>query len=40
MNECTHCGGTLSGSPVTAEDVTGAFCCRGCLEIYRSLNHE
>ncbi|WP_255494150.1 hypothetical protein [Halarchaeum sp. CBA1220] len=35
MSECTHCGMALDESPVTAADLDGAFCCRGCLDTYR-----
>jgi len=35
MSVCTLC--ELPAEGVTADDVDGTFCCRGCLEVYRSL---
>ncbi|MDS0280897.1 heavy metal translocating P-type ATPase [Haloarcula onubensis] len=37
MTDCTLCG-LPADSPVTDSDVTGAFCCRGCLEVARTLD--
>jgi Cu2+-exporting ATPase len=34
---CTLCGLPTAESPVTAEDVEGDFCCRGCLSVARSV---
>ncbi|WP_458210466.1 heavy metal translocating P-type ATPase [Haladaptatus sp. NG-SE-30] len=36
-NDCTLCGLPTSTQPVTAPDVTGMFCCRGCLEVSRAI---
>ena len=36
-DECTLCAFPLPAEPITAEDRDGAFCCRGCLEIHRTL---
>ncbi|NHX36312.1 MULTISPECIES: heavy metal translocating P-type ATPase [Halolamina] len=35
---CTLCGLTTPPDPVTDEGVDGEFCCRGCLEVARSLD--
>ncbi|WP_440771878.1 heavy metal translocating P-type ATPase [Natronorubrum sp. DTA28] len=35
---CTLCSFPTPGVPVTDPDITGAFCCRGCLEIHRTLD--
>ncbi|WP_247731435.1 heavy metal translocating P-type ATPase [Halovivax limisalsi] len=35
--ECTLCGLPTPDSAHTASDVRGAFCCRGCLDVARSL---
>ena len=35
MTACTLC--ELPAENVTADDVDGVFCCRGCLEVYRAL---
>lgn len=37
MGSCTLCDLPTAPSPVTDPDVDGEFCCRGCLEVYRSL---
>ena len=37
MTDCTLCG-LATDDPVTDSDVTGAFCCRGCLEVARTLD--
>ncbi|WP_336327418.1 heavy metal translocating P-type ATPase [Halovenus sp. HT40] len=36
MTSCTLCD-LPADPPVTDDAVDGSFCCRGCLEIYRSL---
>jgi Cu2+-exporting ATPase len=36
MTTCTLCE-LPADSPVTDEAVEGSFCCRGCLEVYRTL---
>ena len=36
MTACTLCD-LPADSPVTDEAVDGSFCCRGCLEVYRTL---
>jgi Cu2+-exporting ATPase len=36
--ECTLCGLPTPDPPVTAADVEGEFCCRGCLEVSRTLD--
>jgi Cu2+-exporting ATPase len=36
MTTCTLCE-LPADAPVTDDDVDGRFCCRGCLEIYRTL---
>jgi Cu2+-exporting ATPase len=36
MTDCTLCG-LATDAPVTDSGVEGAFCCRGCLEISRTL---
>jgi len=36
MTACTLCE-LPADSPVTDEAVDGSFCCRGCLEVYRTL---
>ncbi|GAB3412839.1 heavy metal translocating P-type ATPase [Haloparvum alkalitolerans] len=38
MGTCRLCGLPTDGSPLTAADVDGAFCCRGCLEVARALD--
>ncbi|SDK46676.1 heavy metal translocating P-type ATPase [Natronorubrum texcoconense] len=35
---CTLCSFPTPGEPVTDPDITGTFCCRGCLEIHRTLD--
>jgi len=37
MSVCSLCGLDTPTPPVTGEDVDGAFCCRGCLEVARTL---
>ncbi|WP_436930934.1 heavy metal translocating P-type ATPase [Halosimplex halobium] len=38
MAECTLCGLPTPDSPHADDDVDGAFCCRGCLEVARTLD--
>jgi Cu2+-exporting ATPase len=38
MTECTLCGLPTPESPHTDPDVSGSFCCRGCLEVARTLD--
>jgi len=40
MTGCTHCGMAVGADPVTAAEIEGAFCCRGCLETYRLLQDD
>ncbi|MFC7229538.1 heavy metal translocating P-type ATPase [Salinirubellus salinus] len=35
---CSLCGLPTPDPPVTEADVDGAFCCRGCLEVARTLD--
>jgi Cu2+-exporting ATPase len=35
--ECTLCGLPTPDPPITDEEVDGEFCCRGCLEVTRTL---
>ena len=35
--ECTLCALATPATPITDPSVEGAFCCRGCLEVQRSL---
>ncbi|WP_226483306.1 heavy metal translocating P-type ATPase [Natrinema amylolyticum] len=37
MDSCSLCGLPTPESPVTAADVEGRFCCRGCLEVSATL---
>ncbi|WP_324663372.1 heavy metal translocating P-type ATPase [Haloarcula sediminis] len=37
MTDCTLCG-LATDDPVTDSDVAGDFCCRGCLEVARTLD--
>ncbi|WP_423746900.1 cation-translocating P-type ATPase (plasmid) [Haladaptatus sp. SPP-AMP-3] len=37
-DECTLCGLPTGDAPVTDGDVDGGYCCRGCLEIARTLD--
>ena len=37
MTDCTLCALPTPDPPVTDEEVEGAFCCRGCLEVARTL---
>ncbi|MFB6077392.1 MAG: heavy metal translocating P-type ATPase [Halarchaeum sp.] len=36
-DDCTLCGLPIRGDPHEAPDVEGSFCCRGCLEVYRTM---
>ncbi|TYL36854.1 copper-translocating P-type ATPase [Natronococcus pandeyae] len=36
-DECTLCGFPTPSDPVTDPDGGGAFCCRGCLDVHRTL---
>ncbi|MWV65429.1 heavy metal translocating P-type ATPase [Halorubrum sp. JWXQ-INN 858] len=38
MSTCTLCDLPTEPDPHTAPDVEGAFCCRGCLAVSRSLD--
>ncbi|WP_058366331.1 heavy metal translocating P-type ATPase [Haloparvum sedimenti] len=38
MGPCRLCGLPTDGSSLTAADVDGDFCCRGCLEVARALD--
>jgi len=38
MTECTLCGLPTPDSAHTDNDVDGIFCCRGCLEVARTLD--
>ena len=40
MPGCTLCGLPTPDPPVTDPAVTGEFCCRGCLEVARTLDGE
>ncbi|WP_082224525.1 heavy metal translocating P-type ATPase [Halolamina rubra] len=37
-DDCTLCGLATPPTPVTDEAIDGEFCCRGCLEVARSLD--
>ncbi|WP_135820986.1 heavy metal translocating P-type ATPase [Halostella litorea] len=37
-DECTLCGLPTPDPPVTDADVEGGYCCRGCLEVARTLD--
>jgi Cu2+-exporting ATPase len=37
MGECDLCALPTGDNPVTLDDVSGEFCCRGCLEVSRTL---
>lgn len=37
-DDCTLCGLPTASQPVTAQDVAGRFCCRGCLEVARAID--
>lgn len=39
-NGCSLCDLPTPDPPVTATDVTGSFCCQGCLEVSRALAGE
>ncbi|RQG92809.1 cation-translocating P-type ATPase [Natrarchaeobius halalkaliphilus] len=34
---CTLCGLRTPSDPITEDEVDGTFCCRGCLEVARTL---
>ena len=38
MTGCTLCDLDVPADPITDSDVDGQFCCRGCLEVARSLD--
>ena len=38
MSGCTLCDLALPADPVTDEAVAGEYCCRGCLEVARTLD--
>jgi Cu2+-exporting ATPase len=38
MTGCTLCDLDVPDDPITDPDVDGEFCCRGCLEVARSLD--
>jgi len=38
MSTCRLCDLPTPDPPVTASDVDGTFCCRGCLEVARALD--
>jgi Cu2+-exporting ATPase len=38
MSGCTLCDLSLPADPVTDEAVDGEYCCRGCLEVARTLD--
>jgi Cu2+-exporting ATPase len=38
MTGCTLCDLAVPDDPITDPDVEGEFCCRGCLEVARSLD--
>ncbi|MFB6166276.1 MAG: heavy metal translocating P-type ATPase [Haloarculaceae archaeon] len=40
MASCTLCELPTGSDPVTAADVDGEFCCRGCLEVSRTFGDE
>jgi Cu2+-exporting ATPase len=37
-DDCTLCGLETPDPPLTAEGVEGDFCCRGCLEVAKTLD--
>ena len=37
-DECTLCGLPTPDPPVASDGVEGAYCCRGCLEVARTLD--
>lgn len=39
MSTCTLCDLQTPTPPVTGENVDGEFCCRGCLEVFRTLGN-
>jgi Cu2+-exporting ATPase len=38
MSGCTLCDLDLPDPPITADDVAGEFCCRGCLQVAQTLD--
>jgi Cu2+-exporting ATPase len=40
MGTCTLCGLPTGDTPITAEATAGEFCCRGCLEVSRTLEEQ
>ncbi|WP_455448361.1 heavy metal translocating P-type ATPase [Natrinema thermotolerans] len=38
MSSCSLCGLPIPDEPVTAADLEGTFCCRGCLEVSATLD--
>jgi Cu2+-exporting ATPase len=38
VTDCTLCGLETPEQPLTATEVDGGFCCRGCLEVARNLD--
>jgi Cu2+-exporting ATPase len=38
MTDCTLCDLPTPDPPITDEDVDGVYCCRGCLEVARTLD--
>jgi Cu2+-exporting ATPase len=39
MSTCDLCDLPTPNPPVTGENVDGVFCCRGCLEVFRTLGN-
>ncbi|WP_254530253.1 hypothetical protein [Natrinema gelatinilyticum] len=37
MSSCSLCSLPTPEEPVTADDVEGRFCCRGCSEVSATL---
>lgn len=37
MTGCTLCDLPVDDTGVSADDIDGTFCCRGCLDVYRAL---
>jgi len=37
MTDCTLCDLPADDTGVSADGIDGTFCCRGCLEVYRTL---
>ena len=40
MSDCTLCGLPTPDDPHTDADVTGQYCCRGCLTVARTLDTD